>query len=105
MQATIDTDGQLLQTAMEIGQLKTKKETIGMALQKYVQMLNNEQIPNWRGNVTLVTSMKYMSYRRSDYPEHLLSEKYISFKFCTFPDSLLQNLILRAGFALIARRN
>lgn len=51
MQATIDIDDQLLQTAMEMGQLKTEKETIGMALQKYVQMLNNEQILSWRGNV------------------------------------------------------
>jgi|GEM_PF-6486371 len=51
MQATIDIDDQLLQTAMEMGQLKTKKETIGIALQKYVQMLNNEQILSWRANV------------------------------------------------------
>ena len=51
MQATIDIDDELLQTAMEMGQVKTEKEAIELALQEYIRMARRQDLASLKGKV------------------------------------------------------
>ena len=51
MRTNIDIDDELLRQAMEISDVKTKKEVVQQALENYVKMLNRKQILTWPGKV------------------------------------------------------
>lgn len=60
MRTNIDIDDKLLQKAMNISHLKTKKAVVEMALQEYIALMNRRDLLNLRGKVTWVGDLDEM---------------------------------------------
>lgn len=51
MRTNIDINNELLQTAMEISHLKTRKAIVELALQKYIDLMRRKDLLSLRGQV------------------------------------------------------
>lgn len=51
MRTNIVIDDQLMKEALELSGLKTKREVVDMALRRYVKLMKQEEIRNWRGKL------------------------------------------------------
>ena len=52
MRTNIEIDDELIQQAMEIGQLKTKKAAVELALREYINMARRQNLASMFGEVT-----------------------------------------------------
>ena len=52
MRTNIDINDKLIQEAMEVGQLKTKKAAVELALREYINMTRRQDLASMFGQVT-----------------------------------------------------
>ena len=51
MRTNIDINDELIQTAMEVSQLKTKKAAVELALREYINMIRRQKLASMFGQV------------------------------------------------------
>lgn len=67
MRTNIDINENLLQTAMEISHLKTKKAIVELALQEYIDLMRRKDLLSLRGQVQWDGDLNQM--RTNDTPD------------------------------------
>ena len=65
MASNLKIDEQLLNEALQVGQLKTKKATVNQALTEFVQNRKQLQLLDWQGKVEFFEDYDYKKLRNS----------------------------------------
>jgi Arc/MetJ family transcription regulator len=66
MATNLSIDAELLETALKTGGLKTKKDTVNLALKEFIQRRKNADILSMFGKVEYDTDYDYKESRRRD---------------------------------------
>lgn len=66
MRTTVDIDKKLLEEALKISQVRTKKELINLSLKEYVRRIRLRNLRNRLGNYELTIDLKDLEKGRED---------------------------------------
>ncbi|MCL1914421.1 MAG: type II toxin-antitoxin system VapB family antitoxin [Eubacteriaceae bacterium] len=64
MRTNIDIDDNMMQKAMEVSGLKTKKEVVELAIQEFVQKRTRKDLSELRGKIQFADDYDYAAIRK-----------------------------------------